>query len=58
MWFNFFVLLRIPISLVCLLGYALAVGPPGAVFFLGAFAFLAANQALAEARDRLHLMRV
>jgi len=41
MWFKVFVLPRIPISLVCLLGYALAVGPPGAVFFLGALAFLA-----------------
>jgi hypothetical protein len=43
MWFKAFILLRTPISLVCLFGYALAVGLPGAVFFLGALAFLAAT---------------
>lgn len=43
MWFKLFVALRIPISLVCLIGYALAVGLPGAVFSLAACGFLAAT---------------
>jgi hypothetical protein len=37
MWFRVFVLLRIPISLVCLFGYA-QMGLLGTVFFLGACA--------------------
>ena len=43
MWFKVFVLLRIPISLVCLLGYALMWGPLGAVLFLGTCVLLVAT---------------
>ena len=40
MWFKVFVLLRVPISLVCLLGFA-AIGSVGLLFALGACVFLA-----------------
>jgi hypothetical protein len=46
MWFRWFVLLRLPISAVCLFGYGTALsiwdmGPFGGVFIVGLFFFLA-----------------
>ena len=49
MWFKVFVLLRLPLSVVCLLGYAITLSiwnnpgkdNPGAALFVGVYSFLA-----------------